>query len=101
MSQHTPGPWRIRAERYKFIRIETALSGIAGLDTIDGEGMANARLIAAAPDLLAALEAMVAVHDKPCRFDHNGYCQSHYLDHQVDGCLVQIARDAIKKARGE
>lgn len=35
MSQHTPGPWRIRAERYKFIRIETALSVIAGLDAVD------------------------------------------------------------------
>ena len=54
MTKHTPGPWNIRAERYRYIHVSAPLGGIAHLDTIDGEGMANARLIAAAPDLLAA-----------------------------------------------
>lgn len=113
MSQHTPGPWvkaltgQVMHSYSQPIAIaqQSAANMVAGVfdDVSGGRDVAdaNARLIAAAPDLLAALEKMVAVHDEPCRFDHNGYCQSHYLDHQVDGCLVQIARDAIKKARGE
>ena len=53
-SKHTPGPWNIRAERYRFIHVYASGGGIAHLDTIDGEGAANARLIAAAPALLEA-----------------------------------------------
>lgn len=53
-TKHTPGPWHIRAERYRYIHVKAPLGGIAHLDTIDSEGMANARLIAAAPELLAA-----------------------------------------------
>ena len=49
MSKHTKGPWLIRAERYRFIHVYSVLGGIAHLDTIDSEGVANARLIAAAP----------------------------------------------------
>jgi len=64
MSAHTPGPWRIRAERYKFIHVYSPNGGIAHLDTIDGEGAANARLIAAAPDLLAALRGVLRVADR-------------------------------------
>lgn len=51
-AKHTPGPWKIRAERYRFIHVYSSGGGIAHLDTVDGEGAANARLIAAAPDLL-------------------------------------------------
>lgn len=42
-----------------------------------------------------ALDLLLEVHDTPCRFDHNGYCQEHYLDHAVDGCRVQLAREAL------
>ena len=55
--RHTPGPWKIRAERYRFIHVYANGGGIAHLDTVDGEGAANARLIAAAPDLLNASRA--------------------------------------------
>ena len=65
--EHTRGPWRIRAERYRFIRVTATGGGIAHLDTTDGEGMANARLIAAAPDLLAALSRWVAYWDSQTR----------------------------------
>lgn len=67
---HTPGPWRIEGERLK-----TAISGghkhVAMVNYFDcGRGdprsiskeehEANARLIAAAPDLLEACEAALA-----------------------------------------
>lgn len=52
----TPGPWKIRAERYRFIHVYATGGGICHLDTVDGEGAANAKLIAAAsPDNITAL----------------------------------------------
>ncbi len=52
----TPGPWKIRAERYRFIHVYATGGGICHLDTVDGEGAANAKLIAtASPDNIAAL----------------------------------------------
>lgn len=56
MSAHTPGPWR--ADKYC---IWAGEKFIAGTKTGIGESEqgANARLIAAAPALLAALEALV------------------------------------------
>ena len=53
-TKHTSGTWSIIAERYRYIRVVSTAGGIAHLDCTDAEGMANARLIAAAPELLAA-----------------------------------------------
>lgn len=68
MSKHTPGPWRIRTEKvpngYRTnIEVDCLLiatcngSTNAMWDFVPGarEGLANAQLIAAAPDLLDAL----------------------------------------------
>lgn len=62
MSKHTPGPWYIDAKTIMVIRASDSLIAMtAGLpdDELTQQELANARLIAAAPDLLAALEAMV------------------------------------------
>ena len=64
MSKHTPGPWReaYRANhRYRIIggEKETSICEIALWITDYEEQSANARLIAAAPDLLESLEALV------------------------------------------
>lgn len=63
-TQHTPGPWK--AEGWENLVVNCAegytLTLAAGRkDSSLGELKANARLIAAAPDLLKKLEAMVAV----------------------------------------
>lgn len=56
-TQHTHGPWhvangvQIRSERHQVAKVWMMRNG---------EGTANARLIAAAPDLYAALYALVA-----------------------------------------
>ena len=62
-AKHTAGPWEIHSTNngftridanprwYDFVRVVTELDGAPSL-----EGQANARLIAAAPDLLAALK---------------------------------------------
>jgi hypothetical protein len=102
---HTPGPWGW-TDGEKPIDIATYESpgfyqnpqlrsesgeDIVGCDeywTIgpmgnDEEVVANARLIAAAPDMLAALNAVVGASE-------TGFPEA-----------LQSARDAIKKARGE
>jgi len=57
MGKHTPGPWKIGPHG----RIQTAPNEAGGCEIVVVEGSigrgANATLIAAAPDLLAALEA--------------------------------------------
>lgn len=75
MSAHTPGPWesdgaviawqggRLPATRVAYNSSPTVLSPIAmciAERVGDKESICNARLIAAAPDMLTALQAVVA-----------------------------------------
>lgn len=92
MSAHTPGPWFI-SEQYRKLhgidsvlvasRIENGAPGIARVFVagLGSQFEANARLIAAAPELLEALETIIT-STAPRR------------------SLVRIARAAIAKARG-
>lgn len=94
---HTPGPWeyvpdedipghrepdRVKAGKYWILQTNSSVSYVSN------ETTANARLIAAAPDLLAALELLVSdcadypAWERPCM-------------------AVDHARAAIRKARGE
>ena len=85
----TPGPWHIglRPSPMIYGADSSQVADFRG-DLLDsGEAQANARLIAAAPDLLAALE-MIANSDK-----HKG--GTFVLE------LQTIARAAIAKAKGE
>ncbi len=93
---HTPGPWKILRldlgdEEIFFVPVEI-LAGSGKLVVAYEGGLApaahewtaeeieaNAALIAAAPDMLEALETIMNIGDKACR---------------------DIARAAIKKARG-
>lgn len=73
---HTPGPWQIDyGKKYprgvSRVNRTDALGGINSIVRWNGigmpssvEGHANARLIAAAPELLAALKAVVAIADR-------------------------------------
>ncbi len=57
MSKHTPGPWIVsRGANVKPFSVEAATSTIADIYRAKGHGTceANARLIAAAPELLEA-----------------------------------------------
>jgi hypothetical protein len=97
---HTPGPW------YPFVADNTRFPGIdhdngsvilygeAGEDCgIRGkdieERTANAHLIAAAPDLLAALERII----DECKV----FCNDSM---DIDNYAVDQAREAIRKAKG-
>ena len=66
-TKHTPGPWKVdEAEDLPLAVIEDTADGhgIAELGERNPCSVANARLIAAAPDLLAALEQIAAVYPK-------------------------------------
>ncbi len=56
MATHTPGPWKQGSSWY-LIDGSNEL-GVAGVDVGNRNAQANARLIAAAPAMLAALEAI-------------------------------------------
>ncbi|QQD56700.1 hypothetical protein MHB_0010785 [Pseudomonas fluorescens BBc6R8] len=60
-TKHTPGPWA------KFGSVIRSLAGserkVADVRIIDSEGQANANLIAAAPELMAVLQAFERISD--------------------------------------
>ena len=92
MSEHTKGPWR-----YEYTRFDNYLVATKGEDTlVSGAVMTedDARLIAAAPDLLEALE-LIAL-EKPCL--SGAFPGDPYMYSQSDH---KIARAAIAKAKGE
>jgi hypothetical protein len=85
-TKHTPGPWVIGKRDHDVVMVDTA-SGTAICD-VYGESddrPANARLIAAAPDLLAALEDIA---------------RGDYSDPLCMKTPEQRAREAIAKAKG-
>jgi hypothetical protein len=99
-SKHTPGPWE-RHERYDVVIARLggegeAFRGVADCRTVDVEGeerAANARLIAAAPDLLDAL--MTSNGRGLCIFPNHG------PDEPCPGCDGwRKGQAAIAKALG-
>lgn len=99
MSNHTPGPWKVFDGHGSNRFAPAIVDGIPDIDgkcvancichvaTTNDDVAANARLIAAAPELLAALESLV---DSVQRVDPGVY-----------GDDVASARKAIRKARGD
>lgn len=98
---HTPGPWELdeslRGNSYTaisgedWIELATVVTRMKSSDEYSPEGLANARLIAAAPELLAALEDMFALFADHAQYDEDGH----------EAAAVAVARAAIAKAKGE
>jgi hypothetical protein len=117
---YTKGEWEIKVvdatipkHRSVYARIEPSV-GFVGWDsmgvyehpgdgkqtlkTLSKEALANAHLIAAAPDMYEALKDMVDPDD--CSVDHHGYCQTHgWL--QSGLCPHFRAKLALIKAEGK
>lgn len=103
MSKHTPGPWFVRAQDTGFLidspktkeQPHGRVAAVAQYSydwagPMRAEALANARLIAAAPELLAALEVILRDH-----------MAVHGVgDLEMQPALFQ-ARAAIAKATGE
>lgn len=92
MNKHTFAPWRVNKRSQASYQIERE-HGVNQIEVIaDALTEANARLIAAAPDLLEALYQLVDAAD-----DSDG-CQYGTLS---TAFVRDIARAAIAKATGE
>jgi len=100
--EFSPGPWTLEpaSDRPYIMADDTTIAktyrtSISKLGIVDIPGDANARLIAAAPDLYAALNSLLktVVDD----LGECGYDEGDIADH--DG--VKRATAALAKARGE
>lgn len=88
--QHTPGPWRVGGSTG--LHNQTAINPAIGCAYGAGdEAAANARLIASAPELLAALQAAVEMYGKP---------GGPWNVPGSAGSWIALARAAIAKATG-
>ena len=88
MTAHTPGPWVVK-DSTQVTSDGRHIADCAGRETTTAIGLedsANARLIAAAPDLLAALEKLLHLASEDW--------------HEASPTLREAA-GAIAKARGE
>lgn len=75
-AQHTPGPWNVSGQPIEFDEAIVADGPIAiarlpraGQAALNGQMGANARLIAAAPDLLDALQYIVNWQTSPDKWN--------------------------------
>ena len=102
MNKHTPGPWKVQKPDHfvdglsHFVVSDhpsVSYFHIAEMGTHDGreQAAANARLIAAAPEMLEALELI------------NGYCHAGMMSNELGKHvkleqIADICRDLIQKA---
>ena len=95
-TKHTPGPWHFGVETIGQT-IDHAANYICAANTntivcADIDSADDARLIAAAPDLLAALQELVA------EWDWLQAAEDHRTGYTLDTNGVQMARAAIARA---
>lgn len=82
-SAHTPGPWDLRHDEFPEIGLGGWTVGVQGYGSIAGvDTEANARLIAAAPELLDALRLEHGIEDG---VHHEPPCPVCDLDYRVLG----------------
>lgn len=102
MGQHTKGPWRFTddfigvwdADARRIANLDSDGSPYIGLD----ETLANAALIAAAPDLLAALEAVIDDLDSGIQDAQDNGASETWI--AAAKKRLRAARAAIAKAKG-
>ena len=87
ITYYTSGPWEVK-DQWGYIKIHSEDEGVCAVHGLGVNSQANAHLIAAAPDLLAALENLVTA--------------VNLFAHNPDGWdELKQAQAAIAKAKGE
>lgn len=100
MSEHTPGPWRLAeqglGENAAVFPAQAVAPCIADCNAgPKGECLANAILVASAPDLLEALQTLVREQQYFAqRMPGNDFYSSRFM------AVVNLAKAAIAKAEG-
>jgi len=99
MSKHTPGPWVIQETNFaqqKNVYAQADKPPIATVYGSTGENEANARLIAAAPEMLDALK-------KTSEFLHHMWCSANINEYDFEMVeeTMLINDAAIAKATGD
>lgn len=98
-TKHTPGPWEIAQTKSANLFITNATGKLSVCNSVNGassaEETANARLIAAAPDLLEAFQRIAAIADK----EPSNLHEAQVL--RYSSWVFDIARAAIAKATGK
>ena len=85
MAEHTPGPWHVDSR----LQVKSKERPVANIITgYIPEAEANARFIAAAPNMEAALDGLLRM----CFEDLSG---------EESGAIIEVALAALAKARGE
>ena len=92
---HTPGPWRV-LHGIGVFPMDSDSHGIALAEHHRGEHEANARLMAAAPDLLAACQAQLRLIEDMSRF----IGQMALRDYALFNEAPILAEAAIARATG-
>ena len=104
-AKHTPGPWHSGGQNKCTIydkfgqRIANSFEGVLAKQVSDAQCEANACLMAAAPELLEALNialiALEAISDEMTIGERYTSAGQHLID------ALEPARDAIKSATGQ
>ena len=104
-TKHTPGPWRTKREGFSTVYVEARIDGgliqeVAACGPTDAgleQQEANARLIAAAPELLEAAKLVLEWYE--AEDNHSG--TDFYQRMQMCRDSEDAVRAAIAKATGE
>lgn len=115
IASHTPGPWYLEESPF-FFTIKAKAAGVSGIASIQAvspsakQALANARLIAAAPKLLAYAECEEAKRRSLLPSDQGGtgngqsyfevFNRHGWDGRDVYGFLDRLRRAAIAEARG-
>lgn len=107
MSKHTPGPWFINGpwnvysdnDRFRNTGDGCVANIVHGRGVTADEREANGNLIAAAPELLAALEECITDDGARCMTDESRNAAS--LCRRRLDAISKLARAAIAKAKGD
>lgn len=109
-AKHTPGPWVVWNDREddgatianedgrKLARVNADTISEDLDETLSPEGKANARLIAAAPEMFAALQKVPRRHDRRRRALRALYDNGDLRDEAACDCWVADVRAAVAKA---
>jgi hypothetical protein len=102
--KHTPGPWKANTFEPEESKEHFVTAGKADFTPVcrtgrwDTASAADARLIAAAPEMLEALERVAHI---PCERYDNIHCTMIPKDELLKACPWCQVRAAIAKAKGE